>query len=134
MMIFSTGKQQGFTLLEIMIALFVIAIALGAVISTTGTSVEQAEYLKEKTLALWVAQNVSSEVSISRQWLATGKKKSTVTMAQRKWYISNNVTTTADKSMRKMDISIYSDPQYQHNLLSLTSYIVNLNVNLDKQP
>jgi general secretion pathway protein I len=49
--------DRGFTLLEVMIALAIIAITLGALISTSGSQASSAGYLKQKTLAHWVALN-----------------------------------------------------------------------------
>ena len=41
-------KQSGFTLIEVMVALTIIAISLGALISTSGSQASSATYLKQK--------------------------------------------------------------------------------------
>lgn len=118
------GCQQGFTLIEIIIALVVISVALGAVIATTGNSVKHGAHIKEKTMALWVAQNTIAEASITKNWLTTGMKSSDAAMAGRKWFIKNNVIQTPDKNIRRMDVSIYTDEAAQNKVVALTAYIV----------
>ncbi len=116
--------NQGFTLIEIIIALVVISVALGAVIATTGNSVKQGAHIKDKTIALWVAQNVITDISIKKNWLSTGEKKYDVIMAGRQWFIKNNVTQTPDSNMRKMDVSVFTDQKAQNKIISLTAYIM----------
>ena len=120
----SLKTSRGFTLIEIIIALVVISVALGAVISTTGNSVKHAVHIKDKTIALWVAQNVIADISIKKTWLPTGVKKYDEIMAGRQWFIKNNVIQTPDKNMRKMDVSIFTDQKTQNKILTLTAYIV----------
>ena len=119
-----TQFQRGFTLIEIIVSLVVISLALGAVIATTGNSVKHGAHIKEKTIALWVAQNAIAEVSITNNWLATGITSSDTTMAGRQWFIKNDVIQTPDKNMRKMDVSIYTDKASQDKVVTLTAYIV----------
>lgn len=116
--------HRGFTLIEIIISLVVISLALGAVIATTGNSVKHGAHIKEKTIALWVAKNAIAEVSITKNWLATGITSSDTTMAGRQWFIKNDVIQTPDKNMRKMNVSIYTDKASQDKVVTLTAYIV----------
>ena len=47
--------QHAFTLLEVLVALAVLTLGLGTVIKVAGTQASQLAYLKDKTIALWVA-------------------------------------------------------------------------------
>ena len=58
-------QQRGFTLIEIIVALLVISVALGAIITTTANSIKHGAHIKEKTIALWAAQNYIAETVIS---------------------------------------------------------------------
>ena len=117
-------SQQGFTLIEIIIALVVISVALGAVIATAGNSVKHGSHIKEKTIALWVAQNAVTEITIKNNWLSVGVKSQDVTMSGQQWYIKNNIIQTPDKNIRKMDVSVYTDKAAQDKILTLTAYII----------
>ncbi|MCP3851935.1 MAG: type II secretion system minor pseudopilin GspI [Gammaproteobacteria bacterium] len=118
------GAQSGFTLIEIIIALVVISVALGAVITTTGNSVKHGAHIKDKTIALWVAQNTIADIHIKKSWLATGVVNDNVTMAGQQWYIKNNIVQTPDENMRKMEVSVFSDKKTEDKLVSVIAYIV----------
>ncbi len=55
-------KRQGFTLIEVLIAVAVLAIALLAVLRAIEVSIGNSQYLKQKTVAHWVAMNTLAEV------------------------------------------------------------------------
>ena len=48
---------QGFSLLEVLVALAILGISLGAAIKATSSSLGNAGYLQQRTLAHWVAMN-----------------------------------------------------------------------------
>lgn len=55
-------RNDGFTLLEVMIALAVLAIALAAVIDKSIEAGANVSYLRDRTLAHWVAENRLAEM------------------------------------------------------------------------
>lgn len=118
-------SQSGFTLIEIILALMIISIALGAIITTTGTSISHASSLKEQTIALWVAENTFEQLSIDKTWPTLGKKNHTVNMAGKEWHVINLVTSTPNNNMRKMTINVYSDKKLQEQVVSLVAYAHN---------
>ena len=56
---------RGFTLLEVLVALAVIAIALASIIKAVGTGAANASYLRDKTFAHWVAANRLAQMQIT---------------------------------------------------------------------
>ena len=79
-------KQAAFTLLEVLVALAILAVALSAAIQTSTINAENARYLRDKTLAHWVAVNVVTEMRVRREWPNIGKKTGTAMMANREWF------------------------------------------------
>ena len=73
-------KHRGFTLIEVMVALTIIAISLSALLSTSGTQANSAGYLKQKTLAHWVAMNELTQLRVLQQLPDDGERK-----ARLKW-------------------------------------------------
>ena len=120
---YNLGRQQGFTLIEIIIALFVVSIALGAVISTSANSVNHGSHIENKTMALWVAENYLAEISATGQWPATGLHPEEISMAGRQWYLQNQVTQTPDKRIRRLDVSVYDDRSHDNQLITVVAYI-----------
>lgn len=102
-------SQHGFTLLEVLVALAVIAFALGAVIKATGSATENVDYLQDKTFAHWVGLNAIAELRLKEAWPNTGTRKGKADMAERTWYWEATINDTPDPDMRRMDLHVALD-------------------------
>jgi general secretion pathway protein I len=118
-----TGR--GFTLLEVMVALAIIAITLGALISTSGSQASSAAYLKQKTLAHWVALNELTRLQVANAWPDLGDSKDSVEMAGFEWFWTRTVKATEDDNSRQVEFKIYLDEDREHSLASLIGYLSN---------
>ena len=98
--------QRGFTLLEVMVALAVVAIALAALVKGGGQSAVTAAYLRDKSFAHWVAMNRVAELRLQRQWPATGESFSDEEMARRRWYTLARVSATEDADLRRLEVEV----------------------------
>jgi general secretion pathway protein I len=116
-------NHSGFTLIEVMVALTIIAISLGALLSTSGTQANSATYLKQKTLAHWVALNELAEIDANDTFPDTGEKKGSTSMANHDWYWIRKTTKLADSNNRREVVfTVFSDKNYEYNLTTLTGY------------
>jgi len=98
--------KQGFTLLEVLVALAILAIALAAAIKVSAENAENAGYLRDKTLAHWVAMNVLTEIQVRGKWPALGQKRGSAVMANREWYWTMKVSETVDDELRRLDVQV----------------------------
>ena len=117
---------KGFTLIEVMVALTIIAISLGALLSTSGTQANSAGYLKQKTLAHWVASNEITQLRIGKEFPDLGDKKGVTTMANHDWYwtrTTNDIGDIDDKDRRQVKYTMYADKERTNNLTSLIGYV-----------
>lgn len=60
----NNAREKGFTLIEVLIAVAVLAIALMAVVRVTGVAIKNSEYLKQNTIAHWVAMDVIAQAQV----------------------------------------------------------------------
>ena len=115
-------KHQGFTLIEVMVALTIIAISLSALLSTSGTQASSVGYLKHKTLAHWVAVNELTQIRIAKEFPDVGDKKGETTMANNDWYWTRTTKATEDENARQITFTLYADKDRTKNLTSLIGY------------
>ncbi len=118
----TSKKSDGFTLIEVMVALTIIAISLGALLSTSGAQASSAGYLKLKTLAHWVAVNELTQVRIAKEFPSVGDKKGSTEMAGKDWYWTRTTKKTEDKNARQITFTVYEDKDRKKNLTALTGY------------
>lgn len=83
------AKQQGFTLVEVMVAVGVIAIALPAILLTMMNQIDGTAHLRDKMQAQWVADNKLTELRV-RNTIDGAIPEKTFSgdedMAGRKWH------------------------------------------------
>jgi general secretion pathway protein I len=101
-----SGTARGFTLLEILVALAILAIALGAVLKATAEGVGQVGYLRDRTLASWVAMNRINELLLEPAWPALGVSEGRAEMAGRGWRWEVRVSVTTDPDLRRLDVTV----------------------------
>lgn len=100
-------RRYGFTLLEVMIALLVIALGIGAVINTTSESGWKSAQLRQKTIASWVAQNEIALYRARRTWSNKSNLSGETEMANAVWTWRMKITPTDDPGVRRIDVDVY---------------------------
>ncbi|MDX1454028.1 MAG: type II secretion system minor pseudopilin GspI [Gammaproteobacteria bacterium] len=121
----SAGRQGGFTLMEVLVALTVIAVALAALISETGRAARGAGDMKLKTYANWVAANQLAEIRLQPGWADTGRRSGEVVMGQpdRRWYWWAEISSTQDNDLRRIDVYVsHLEDRREGSLVLLTGY------------
>lgn len=101
-----TRPRAGFTLIEVVVAVAVLALALGAVITGMGRYAANAATLREKTVALWVAHNRLTEIGLQAAWPELGDSDGEVRMAGTDWRWDVTVLETPDPRVRRVDIEV----------------------------
>ena len=100
-------RLQGFTLLEVLIALAVLALAMGAVIKATSDYTSNQSYLRDRTMAMWVARNVLVQFQVEGEWLSVGERKGTQEMGNQEWRWLTRISQTEEAELRRLDVEVY---------------------------
>jgi general secretion pathway protein I len=98
--------QQGFTLIEVLAAVAVLALALGATITGASQYAANAAYLRDKAIASWVARNKLVELHLAPARPELGKSDGTEDMAGREWRWRMEVQKTPDDKVRRVDVYV----------------------------
>ena len=117
-------RCRGFTLMEVMVAITIIAIALPALIKTIGSQIRNASDLKERTIAQWVASNRISEMYASKVWPNEGTSNGVDQMVGQNWYWVLVISNTAEKTMRRVNVEVRLNVEDKNPITSLESYVL----------
>ena len=100
------SRARGFTLLEAMVALVIVALGMMAVNGQLNRYVVAASFVEEKTLASWIGTNQITALSVGTTWPAVGTHDEDVDFAQRKWRCHIVVTETDVMNLHRVDVSV----------------------------
>lgn len=97
---------RGFTLIEVIIALFVVALGIGALLSTLVSSADSLGRLRDKSLAEWIALNRISEVRLSGRKPTAGVTAGSIEYGGRNWSWQQVVTDPGMAGMLRIDVRV----------------------------
>jgi len=118
-------RLRGFTLIEILVALAIIAVALAAGMRALTQSAESATALKARTLGLWVAQNRLAAAQVATPWPATGTYRGNAAEAGAQFLWREAVTTTPNPAFRRIEISVMEPDSPDYQVARLVGFIGN---------
>jgi general secretion pathway protein I len=99
-------KLRGFTLIEVLVALIVVSLGMLAVIQTVGQTANNSTYMRDKTVAHWIAMNQLTEVRLQPNPPPIDKSSDEIEMSGRDWRWTMEVKQTAIETIRRIDIRV----------------------------
>lgn len=117
------ARNSGFTLIEILVALAILAVALAAGMRSVAQSSEGATLLKQRTLALWVAQNRLAQAQLANPWPPPGVREGNAVQARSGFTWRETVGGTPNPGFRKIDITVVDPAQPGYVLARLAGYL-----------
>ncbi|MDI1303059.1 MAG: type II secretion system minor pseudopilin GspI [bacterium] len=97
---------RGFTLLEVLVATAVFAIAALALLNAQNTQLTTDQRLETKTLAHWVALNQLADMRLQKVFPDIGESTINVKMAERDWVITIKTQGTPAPGVRLLQLSV----------------------------
>jgi len=101
--------HRGFTLIEVLVALTVIAITLAAGLQATGALTRAAVRQSDQWLAQICAENELTRLRLLRQLPATGDSEMQCSQADRNLLVRVSVLPTPNPNFRRIDAVVYGD-------------------------
>ncbi len=113
--------QTGFTLVEVLVALAIVAMALPALMLQISTQLEGRRSVQDQIIASWVAQEQLALIklqSVSGQSISSASQKVTgeVEMANRRWYWQHSVQATEVPDLFRHQLRVSGDSPVQVEL------------------
>jgi len=115
--------QGGFTLMEILVAVAIIAIVLGALVQAAGASAANAGRLRDKAVAQWVGANELAELQIAGAFPDTGSKTGEAEMLGQVWYVKTNVQKVEDDDLRRVDIEVRMTADSENPIVTIAGFV-----------
>lgn len=102
--------ERGFTLVEVLVALVILASAMMVLSQTLGGAADIYGRLEDKTAAYQVASDKLVELQIYRRWPGTGTNDTRVERFGRTWRIRTEVSEGPFPDTRRVDIDVGPAP------------------------
>ena len=127
------SKQNGFTLLEVMIAIAVFALIASTMSQTTSIAVDSQVYLEQKLLANWIAENKITQLR-SSAWAELKNSREDVDVANRKWVVTvkaedkktfPGIPVAVPLPIKEISVDVALTESPDSPLISLTAFMVN---------
>lgn len=119
----SSRNLWGFTLVEVLVALTILAIALAAAARAANVATDSAQDTRMRTLATWVAQNRVAELTATRSFPAAGTVNGRSSMAAMEFEWRQVTSETPNAAFRKVEIKVLR-PGGTQSLTTLNAYLV----------
>lgn len=116
-------RQFGFTLMEVLVALAIIAIVLGALVQAAGSSASNSGRIRDRTIAQWVASNQLAELQLSGTFPDTGTKSGESEMLSQIWYWKTRVQEVEDEDLRRVDIEIRKTEDANNPIVTVAGFV-----------
>lgn len=115
-------RARGFTLLEVLVALVVIAVAVAALARAGGQAINGQFEAEQRTMALWVADNLLAELRLDPPG-QTGRSQGSTPMGGRNWHWDVLIQPAPGDEMLRVDVAVYEDAQRQRPVLTHVGFL-----------
>lgn len=94
-----SAAARGFTLLEVLVALTILAVTLGALVKAASEHTRNTHYLQERSLAHWVGQNLVARYEAGLLPAQRGTSRGSLRQAEQDWEYRVEIGETRPESL-----------------------------------
>lgn len=118
------SHANGFTLLEVLVALMIVGTALGASLRAIGSLTQNSDGLRATMMATWSAENRLVEVRLARRFPPLGKTNFECPQGDLKLACIEDVIATPNPRLRRVEVSVYDQNQPERRIIKLVQLVL----------
>lgn len=99
-------RQAGFTLVEVMVALSIVALSLTAIAASMNQMIDAANTMRERTYASWIAQNKIAELRLANVEAEVSTTSGEIDFGNATWEWSADISETGIEGFVRVDVSV----------------------------
>ena len=99
-------RSRGFTIIEVMVALAIVAFSLTAIAASMGQMIDTANAMRERTYASWIAQNKIAELRLANVLPEVSSSSGEVEYAGTEWAWRAVISETGVENLFRVDVTV----------------------------
>lgn len=117
--------KSGFTLLEVLVALVIVATALGASLRAVGSLTQNSEDIRLAMMATWSAENRLAQIRLLHEWPVLGKRTFDCPQAEQNLVCEEEVLALPNPFFRRIEVSVFDGQSSTRRLIKLVQVVPN---------
>jgi general secretion pathway protein I len=120
------SSESGFTLIEVLVALAIVAVALAASVRAIGVIAQNNAALRSKSLALVAAENQMAELRLSRIMPSPGRQVNACRQGRMVMQCENIFTNSDNTNIRQVTVRVHPDGVPTETLAQINGFLTAL--------
>lgn len=117
--------SQGFTLLEVLVALVIVGTVLGASLRAVASLAQNSSGLRATMMANWSAENRLAQIRLGKEWPQLGERSFPCPQGELNLLCEEHVLATPNPSFRRVEVLVFEASNLQRRLAKLTQVVPN---------
>jgi general secretion pathway protein I len=117
--------NQGFTLLEVLVALVIIGTALAASLRAVASLTQNSSDLRAAMMATWSAENRLTQIRLAHEWPPIGRRDFSCAQAELSLRCEEQIYPTPNPAFRRVEVGVVDERQASHRIIMLSQIVPN---------
>ena len=116
---------DGFTLLEVLVALVIIGTALAASLRSVASLTQNSHDLRAAMMATWSAENRLTQIRLSREWPPLGRRTFSCAQGELPLRCDEQINPTPNPAFRRVEVTVVDERDAARKIITLSQVVPN---------